>query len=267
MYAGGGGYFDTLLREGRFAKWQSDPAGEPTSFFVIEDEHWQFFGLDSSWKTPSLASAVFGEPKLTDYGGQNGILTDAQAKWMARHRNPAKGCVLMTHHQPASSRTGENQHSDEAVKLLRQHGVYDQIDAWFWGHEHRCVVFKPKAERTSKVLADAPAFCACVGHGGVPVTQENFDTDKTIGDVQWQEGKIDSMSPIYGGERILPFGFARIDTSASALEICIFDHYGNERYRTTFERPVDSAPHAAMTRRSITPKKKGKKSAAQQGRR
>ena len=82
---------------------------------------------------------------------------------MAKMRDSAKGCILLTHHQPASSRTSESQHADEAVALLKTAGVYSGIDAWIWGHEHRCVVFKPKAQRTNKRLKDAPAFCACRG--------------------------------------------------------------------------------------------------------
>lgn len=248
MYVGGFGYFDKLLRDGRFLRWHRDAAGEPSSFFVIEDADWQFFGLDTAWNLPSLASAIFGDPTLKDYGGQNGILTKEQVKWMASQRNAAKGCVLFTHHQPAASRTTEKQHADEAVKLLKQEGVYAQIDAWFWGHEHRCVVFKPKAERTTPRLADAPEFCACIGHGGIPVTAKNFEEDKTISDVAWQENRLDGTSPVYEGERIVPFGFARIDTAPGALDIRIFDHNGAERYQTTFVRPVPASVALADTK-------------------
>ena len=41
MYVGGHGYFDKLLREGRFLRWHRDTSGEPSSFFVIEDAGWQ----------------------------------------------------------------------------------------------------------------------------------------------------------------------------------------------------------------------------------
>jgi hypothetical protein len=236
MYAGGHGYFDKLLREGRFLRWHQDEHGQPSSFFLIEDESWQIFGLDTSWNVPSLADAVFGSPTLADYGGQNGILTQEQVDWMAARRNAAKGCVLLTHHQPASSRKHDTQHSEEAIKLLKRAGVYGQIDAWLWGHEHRCVVFKPQSKRTSARLVDAPAFCACIGHGGVPVTKKNFGTDK-IADVEWQEDRLGGSSPVYEGESIVPFGFARIDTQPGALDIRIFDHDGAERYKTTFTRP------------------------------
>lgn len=268
MYAGGHGYFDKLLRDGRFLRWHRDASGEPSSFFVIEDAHWQFFGLDTAWNLPSLTGVLFGAPTLKDYGGQNGILTKEQVKWMVSRRDPAKGCVLLTHHQPASSRTSEEQHADEAVKLLKKERVYEQIDGWLWGHEHRCVVFKPKAERTTPRLADAPEFCACIGHGGVPVTEKNFEKKKKISDVAWEEDRLDETSPIYEGERIVPFGFARIDTAPDTLDIRIFDHNGSERYQTTFVRPASGsvpvsaaiAPVRSLSRAAVTetPKKSTK---------
>ena len=250
MYSGGYGYFDQLLSEGRFLRWHRDTAGMPSSFFVIEDANWQFFGLDTAWNMPSLSNAVFGNPTLKDYGGQNGILTDEQVTWMAGKRDASKGCVLLTHHQPASSRTSEAQHADEAVKLLEKHGVYGQIDAWLWGHEHRCVVFKPKAKRTTPRLAKAPEFCACIGHGGVPVTQKNFEAIKRIRDVDWEEDRLDASSPIYEGERIIPFGFARIDTAPDALDIRFFDHTGAERKKFNFTRPGAVVAPAAATKKS-----------------
>ena len=246
MYAGGHGYFDKLLREGRFLRWHRDPSGEPSSFFVIEDANWQFFGLDTSWNLPSLSHALFGDPTLKDYGGQNGILTDGQVKWMAKTCDASKGCVLLTHHQPASSRTSEAQHADEAVKLLKKYGVYGKVDAWLWGHEHRCVVFKPRAQRTTPRLVDAPEFCACIGHGGVPVTEKNFEADKRIDDIEWEEDRLDASSPIYEGERILSFGFARIDTAPNSLDVRFFDHTGSERKKFTVMRPgAIVAPAAA----------------------
>ena len=95
---------------------------------------------------------------------------EEQVQWMAAKRNAAKGCILLTHHQPASSRASEAQHADEAVAMLEKAGVYPQIDAWLWGHEHRCVIFKPKGGRKNPALKKAPGFCACLGNGGVPVT-------------------------------------------------------------------------------------------------
>ena len=236
MYNGGHGYFDTLLANDPFRAWHADAAGKPSSFFLIEDAHWQVFGLDTSWNTPPLSAVPFGQPTKEDYGGMNGIITNEQATWMAAKRNRAKGCILLTHHQPAASRTSEKQHADETVALLRKVKVYDSIDAWIWGHEHRAVVFRPRAARTDARLKGAPDFCACIGHGGVPVTDKNFEADKTIADVLWQEDGRGVTRPVYEKESVMPFGFARLETRSGAFDFRVFDHDGNPRYATTVNR-------------------------------
>lgn len=263
MYSGGHGYFDTLLRDGRFLRWHRDEDGEPSSFFLIEDANWQVFGLDTSSNLPSLASAIFGKETLQDYGGQNGILSKEQVEWMAKKRNNSKSCVLLTHHQAAPSRSDEAEHSDEAVTLLKKAGVYNRIDAWIWGHEHRCVVFKPKAKRTNPRLAGAPAFCACIGHGGVPVTKKVFAQDQRIADVEWEENRLDDDAPVYEGKRVVPFGFARLDMRPGAFDFRIFDHEGQLRYRTTVtpkgaeipEATPVAAPPSRSVRRSVRARK------------
>ena len=255
MYSGGAGYFDTLLRQDFLLRWHGDARGEPSSFFLIEDPDWQVFGLDTSWNLPSLGSAIFGQPTLKDYGGQNGLLTSEQVQWMASQRNPAKGCILLTHHVPAASRTTEGQHADAAVATLKAAGIYSQIDAWIWGHEHRCVVFKPKAERVVKKLKEAPGFCACVGHAGVPVTEKNFDAKSRIADVLWEEDRLDASTPLYEGERIVPFGFARLDTRPGAFTFQIFDHTGQQRYECQVNRSIAAAtpPTRSLPKRAASP--------------
>ena len=259
MYSGGEGYFDTLLRKDYMLRWHGDKAGEPSSFFLIEDKDWQVFGLDTSWNLPSLAGAIFGKPTLKDYGGQNGVLTKEQVTWMAKTRNPAKGCVLLTHHQPASSRTSESQHADEAVAMLKSAGVYAGIDAWIWGHEHRCVVFKPKAARAAKRLKDAPGFCACLGNGGVPVTKKNLEAENRIADVLWEEDRLDADAPIYEGQRVVPFGFGRIDTKPGAFEFQVFDHNGKARFACAVARGGGAGvPVAPSGTRRSAPKSRSK---------
>ena len=250
MYSGGHGYFDALLRQDFMLRWHGDERGEPSSFFLIEDRDWQVFGLDTSWNLPSLGSAIFGEPTLKDYGGQNGLLTREQVKWMAGQRNLAKGCILLTHHQPAASRTSESQHADDAVAMLKSARIYSLIDAWIWGHEHRCVVFKPRAERTNRRLKDAPDFCACLGNAGVPVTQKNFEANSRISDVLWEEDRLDG-GPRYEGQRVLPFGFGRIDTRPGAFTFRIFDHTGQQRYEHEVNRSTAVVPARRGSRRIV----------------
>jgi hypothetical protein len=155
---------------------------------------------------------------------------------MKQTRDPTKGAVLLTHHQPTSSRRGDKQHSDSAVQMLEAAGLYHTIDAWIWGHEHRAVVFKPKQERTDPRLVNAPSLCACLGHAGVPVPSKNFDRAKRKPDVAWEEDRLGKDSPVYEGKRIVPFGFGRIDTAPGRLDFKIFDHRGEERFAWQLKR-------------------------------
>lgn len=245
-YSGGYGYFDTLLRDKRFIRWHADDKDEPSSFFLIENDDWQVFGLDTSWQLPGLVQAVTQETwTVKDYAGQNGILTAEQVEWMRGVRNKDKGCILLTHHQPASSRTSETQHANATVaalqnaKLSDATTLYDSIDAWIWGHEHRAVVFKPKGKRDHKVLKKAPSFCCCLGHGGVPVTKKNFELENTIGDVLWQEDRLDSTAPIYQGQRVVPFGFGKLETSGKTFHFSVFDHTGDKRFAVKYSKGAD----------------------------
>lgn len=273
-YCGGHGYFDTLLRDERFRRWHADKNGEPSSFFLIENDDWQIFGLDTSWELPTLGEVTTDAWTMTDYAGQNGILTFEQVDWMRQVRDPAKGCVLLTHHQPASSRTSEKQHADATITALKTAGVYDTIDAWIWGHEHRAVVFHPRAKRVHQKLKTAPPVCCCLGHGGVPVTSKNFELDKTIPDVLWQEDRLGATAPMYERKRVLPFGFGKLETSGSTFRLTVFDHTGDKRYQLKYTRgqeqweeifraPAAAAPAASKSTRSRGARATaGKKSAA-----
>ncbi|MBL9142938.1 MAG: metallophosphoesterase [Verrucomicrobiaceae bacterium] len=267
-YSGGYGYFDTLLRDKRFIRWHADDKGEPSSFFLIENDDWQVFGLDTSWELPGLVESVTQDTwTVKDYAGQNGILTFEQVDWMKRVRNKDKGCILLTHHQPASSRTSEKQHADATVAALKNAELsdsttlYDSIDAWIWGHEHRGVVFKPKEKRKHPVLKQAPSFCCCLGHGGVPVTKKNFELENTIGDVLWQEDRLDSTAPIYQGKPVVPFGFGKLETSGKTFRFTVFDHTGDKRFAVkytkgaaweeTFRAPAPTPAAGAAKSRSV----------------
>lgn len=272
-YTGGYGYFDTLLRDPRFIRWHRDEHGEPSSFFVIENGEWQIFGLDTSWQLPTLGEAITEESwTIKDFAGQNGILTHEQGAWMARVKHPDKGCVLLTHHQPASSRSTEKQHANEAITALKAAGVYDKIDAWIWGHEHRAVVFRPRAERKNAVLKQAPPLCCCLGHGGVPVTKKNFELEATIGDVLWQEDRLGNSAPIYEKKRVVPFGFGKLETSGKTFRLTFYDHTGDRRYQLRyvlgegwtelFRAPSESAGGSKSSRSSRKPATTKKKKVA-----
>lgn len=142
MFSGGYGYFDTVLGDPRFAR----QAG--TSYFCLENDHWQIFGLDSAYDLIGLR-------------GDKGDLYGGQAGWLAltRGATPTKKSLLLSHHQLFSAyEKGTPPMEARLDPILRS----APATAWFWGHEHLCAAYK-KDEHPFVHHA------RLIGHGGVPV--------------------------------------------------------------------------------------------------
>ncbi len=94
MYAGGWGYFETLLGDERFTL-QRSADGRPTSFFRIRHPHWDLVGLDTSWDTDVLSQ------------GKSGALADPQAAivkgWADECAREGRKLMLLSHHQLVSA--------------------------------------------------------------------------------------------------------------------------------------------------------------------
>jgi hypothetical protein len=142
MYAGGHGYFEVLLGDPRFAK----QAG--CSYFCLGNEHWQIVGLDDS----------YADSDKPDLAG-------SQVDWLRHLLAPADrpGTILLSHHQPFSA--WEVVTSALAGRVAEAVGER-RIEAWLWGHEHRCAVYEPGIRWGA--YQDNAEYTAIVGHGGVP---------------------------------------------------------------------------------------------------
>jgi hypothetical protein len=127
MYSGGHAYFELTLK-GSF--------GQEASYFNLRNAHWQLIGLDSGYE---------------DHG-----LKDPQRNWLeAQLSEGGPKNVLLTHHQlfsPFESRAFDRKLHEKAQGLLG--GVF----AWFWGHEHKAIVFGEHLGIHAR----------CIGHGAIP---------------------------------------------------------------------------------------------------
>ncbi|MGA7904604.1 MAG: hypothetical protein WCA06_18380, partial [Terrimicrobiaceae bacterium] len=83
---------------------------------------------------------------------------------------------------------------------------------------------------------------------GVPVTQKNFEANSRISDVLWEEDRLDGGAPLYEGQRVLPFGFGRIDTRPGAFTFRVFDHTGQQRYEHEVNRSTADTPARSRSR-------------------
>ncbi len=129
MYSGGHGYFERVL-----------PAfDQPASYFSLSNQNWRLIGLDTGY-----VDADLNQPQMDWLAAQ---VADNSVK-----------TILMTHHQPFS--VFENV-SDALATKLDPFLAAGKIYAWFWGHEHKCIVYDPSAQ-FGNVLG------RCIGHGGLP---------------------------------------------------------------------------------------------------
>jgi hypothetical protein len=197
MYSGGFAYFDTLLKDPRFAR-----QGQ-ASFFRLYNRDWQLLGLDTSWD-------------------DNG-LKDPQDSFVKQTLKENKQKVIMlTHHQFFSAYEDTADMGAVLNNKLRSVLEGNRIDAAFWGHEHRCVAYEPWKQ---------VKFGRLIGHGGVPVYMTHEEGEPYVRPATYEYRRsIDK-----GLERWALFGFAILDFDGSKLHVRYVDENGTTHKDETIE--------------------------------
>jgi len=183
MFSGGHDYFGYLLKEPRFQRQNT------SSYFCLENNDWQIFGLDTAY---------------SEYDLQGN-----QAKWVEQvhAQGPNKKVILLSHHQPFSL---YGEHESPAVEAKLENLLKTRmVRVWFWGHEHRCAMYQPRHYIQSPRL---------IGHGGVPVWAPT--AAKPMGVEFEYTGSIAS-----GLEQFLRFGFAVLDFDGANIGV---QHIGED---------------------------------------
>ena len=129
MYSGGFGYFKLVL-----------PAfGQDCSYFAVQNDEWLLVGLDTAY---------------VDHDMDN-----AQVAWLTLIVKQAKQrkVVLFSHQQPFSRLSAQGPKLQQALKHLL---AAESIRAWYWGHEHDCIVYDVHEEWN--------LLGRCLGNGGIP---------------------------------------------------------------------------------------------------
>lgn len=195
MYAGGYGYFDTVLAEERFRRQ------EGSSLFCLSNAHWRILGLDTAWIDEELA--------------------DPQPAWIGSEVQQARAegqkVLFLSHHQLFSA---HEEVSGEIEAQLRYVLGGPGVDAWFWGHEHRCTLYKPN---------QGVRFARCLGHGGVPVWMRQKPEDPLAEPAIYEyRGAIDR-----GLESFAKFGFAVLDLEGPNIAVRYISEDGEEHHSET----------------------------------
>jgi 3',5'-cyclic AMP phosphodiesterase CpdA len=203
MYSGANGYFDYLLQDARFKKQ------EQSSFFRIYNDNWDLLGLDSAWGEEGVFQTT-------------GFLQAPQADWITAILSqpsaiPAPGrrkTMLLSHHQLFSIYdSGSIDVAHCGVQPILDSG---RIDAWLWGHEHRCIAYQPGYQQVG--------YTACLGHGGVPVFM-----DHGLEDPYKYPGRFEYRQFIQSGpDHLGLFGFAILDFDGPNCSVRYRDENGAE---------------------------------------
>jgi hypothetical protein len=145
MYSGGKGYFQAL----------SSFFQQPASCFALQNSNWILICLDTAYN---------------DFN-----LDEKQVAWVKGIVKAAgnRKLILFTHHQPFSQLDDQGPNLQIALADLLN---TQRIHAWFWGHEHRLVLYDPHPTWGFKGR--------CIGHGGFPAFRDDLpDADGNV--YQW----------------------------------------------------------------------------------
>jgi hypothetical protein len=218
MYSGGFGYFKHIL----------PPFGQEGSYFAIQNEHWLLGGLDTAYVDHDMDNAQVAWLTLT--------INQAQAP------KPRK-VVLFSHQQPFSRLDSQGPKLQKALKHLLEG---NRIRAWYWGHEHDCVLYDehPKWK----------LFGRCLGNGGIP-SARNSDVKSAPADPQypgaakcaWRrlgataespacivlDGPNMDMQKASDQEKFVPHGFMTLEFKGDELTERVFLSDGTELYSNT----------------------------------
>jgi hypothetical protein len=128
MYSGGEFYFNTVL-----------PAFAQKQFFCLENSNWRIIGLDTAYNGGRLKPQSPTDPMSTQWN------------WLIETlRKGKKATIFLTHHQPVSAHQAEWDESkplrEDINELMQVDGIgHDAIFGWFFGHEHRCALYRDSA--------------------------------------------------------------------------------------------------------------------------
>jgi hypothetical protein len=211
MYSQGYGYFDLAL-----------PAfQQKASYFAKQNDNFILLFLDTSY--------------------QDNDLDDLQVTWVDEVLKKAKKrkVILFSHHPLFSNFKPQG---DNLRQKLKRWLKSEQIIAWYWAHEHNCVVYD--ADPKIGLLA------RCIGNGGMPSRRKhlaNFKVKSRIEDVIWRRCKsdvtphclyLDGPNPFITAapNNYVPHGYARLEFDGKNLEERIFTADGKKVYSNQIGR-------------------------------
>jgi hypothetical protein len=194
MYSGGHAYYGVALGDNRFKRWH-----QGSSFFSLVNNHWKILGLDTSWEDHALVTP--------------------QPDWLRDELKNRAGrkTLLFSHHQLFSA---YEEVAPEVPNVVGPILAQFPVTSWFWGHEHRCVLYSSKA---------GVGFARCLGNGGIPVYMSHKDADPYVPPATYEYRKYIQN----GLERWALFGFAVLDFDGPTIDVRYIDEDGSSHKTET----------------------------------
>ena len=159
MYSNGNAFFQHLLpamyvQEGEVRKTQQ------AGFFCLENEYWRVIGIDTGYTSVT-------RPFLEIVSPPDCHLKKEQVEWLQNvvklgDPNDKRGLIILSHHPYISAFREEYTRPGSQLRELM--GDFERPIVWFWGHDHRLVIYNKDVNGKGPV-----AFGRCLGHGGLPV--------------------------------------------------------------------------------------------------
>jgi hypothetical protein len=216
MYSGGFGYFKLAL-----------PAlGQTSSYFAFQNQHWLLVCLDTAYVDHDMDNEQVAWLNL--------VIEQANRATAGIR----KKVVLFSHQQLFSRLDNQGPKLRQALRhLLDAKG----ITAWYWGHEHQCVIYDRHAAYG--------LFGRCLGNGGIPEVRKSevkqAPTENTVGQTMWKRLSATGDSPsclVLDGpnrfitgeeEKFVPHGFMTLDFNGPTLTERVFLADGTEMLTNT----------------------------------
>jgi len=212
MYSGGFAYYDLALPK----------IGQDGSYFAFQNTNWLLVGLDTAY--------VDHDMDTEQVAWLNLVIRDSQ------NTNPARKIVLFSHQQLFSRLDNQGPKLQQALRHLLESQT---ITAWYWGHEHQCVVYDRHPQYG--------LLGRCLGNGGIPEVRKSevkdAPTERAVGTIMWKRMTQTADSPsclvldgpnndIKGEEqKFVPHGFMTLELNGPTLTERVLLSDGTELYR------------------------------------
>jgi len=207
MYSGGYGYFDLEL-----------PAfGQQSSYFAFQNNHWLLMFLDTAY--------VDHDIDADQVGWLNAVI----------EKGDRRKIVMFSHQQLFSRLDCQGPKLKKALLHLLESRM---ITAWYWGHEHQCVLYDPHP--------DYKLVARCLGNGGIPEPRKDIvtqsETERIVDSLSWKRLAGTENSPsclvldgpnefVEGEEhKFGPHGFMTLDFDGPVLKERVISANGAELF-------------------------------------